>query len=171
MGAHLSLSPFRGCEDADWFAAALAPGCFGKEDVPRQTLEQARSFLTTNPRADPRGSYLAWNAGTVVGIRAFKSAPDNAGAVEIAYGVLPASEGSGFAKGMIAALFALAVRSRARVILARTLARHEGFCFAAEATDPEHGLVWSWEKGTPFPLREDWKRCDVILLSFHASKC
>ena len=155
MTVHLRLSPLRGSEDADRFAAMLAPGYFGKEDVPRQILEQTRSFLAANPRPDPWGSYLAWDADTVVGVCAYKFPPDSAGAVEIAYGTFPAYEGRGYAKGMISALFALAVRSGASMIFALTLAednasngalRREGFSFVGEVTDPEDGLVWRWEK-------------------------
>jgi RimJ/RimL family protein N-acetyltransferase len=101
----------------------LATGFFGKEDVPRQTLEQTRTFLTANPRPDPWGSYLAWDSDTVIGTCAYKSAPDSAGAVEIAYCTFPAYEGSGFAKRMISALFALAARSGASLVFAHTLPR------------------------------------------------
>ncbi len=73
MTAHLRLSPLRGSEDADRLAATLAPGYFGKEDVPRQILEQTRSFLAANPRPDPWGSYLAWDGDAVVGVWAYKS--------------------------------------------------------------------------------------------------
>ncbi len=155
MAAHLRLSPLRGSEDADRFAAMLAPGYLGKEDVPRQILDQTRSFLAAHPRPDPWGSYLAWDGDTVVGVCAYKSAPDGAGEVEIAYNTLPAYEGRGYAKGMIAALFALAARSGASMVFAHTLAednasngalRREGFGFAGEVTDPEDGLVWRWER-------------------------
>ena len=99
MTAHFRLSPLQGSEDADRFAAMLAPGYFGKEDVPRQTLEQTRSFLAANPRPDPRGSYLAWDADTVVGVCAYKLPPSSAGAVEIAYGTFPAYEAGGLREG------------------------------------------------------------------------
>ena len=155
MTVHLRLSPLRGSEDADGFAAMLAPGYFGKEDVPRQILEQTRSFLAANPRPAPWGSYLAWDADTVVGDCAYKLPPGSAGAVEIAYGTFPAYEARGYVKGMISALFALAVRSGASIVFAHTLAennasngalRSEGFNFVGEVTDPEDGLVWRWEK-------------------------
>ena len=155
MTADLRLCPLRSSEDADRFAAMLAPGYFGNEDVPRQTLEQTRVFLTAHPRPDPWGAYLVWDGDTVVGVCAFKSAPDSAGAVEIAYGTSPAYEGRGYAKGMIFALFALAVRSGASMVFAHTLpgnsasngALHrEGCSFAGEVTDPEDGPVWRWEK-------------------------
>jgi [ribosomal protein S5]-alanine N-acetyltransferase len=155
MMAHLQLSPLQGSEDADWFAAMLAPGYFGKEDVPRQILEQTRSFLAVSPRPDPWWSYLAWDADTAVGVCAYKLPPGSAGAVEIAYGTFPAYEARGYVKGMISALFALAVRSGASIVFAHTLAennasngalRSEGFNFVGEVTDPEDGLVWRWEK-------------------------
>ncbi len=133
----------------------LAPGYFGNEVGPRQMLEQTRSFLAANPRPDPWGSYLAWDGETVVGVCAYKFAPDSAGVVEIAYGTFPAYEGRGYAKGMISALFALAVRSGATMVFAHTLAennasngalRRKGFSFAGEVTDPEDGPVWRWER-------------------------
>lgn len=136
-------------------AALLAPGYFGEEDKARQILEQTRSFLAANPRPDPWGSYLAWQRDTVVGTCAFKSAPDDAGAVEIAYSTFPAYEGRGHAKAMIAALSALALQSGASTVLAHTLAetnasngalRRQGFSFGGEVVDPEDGAVWRWEK-------------------------
>lgn len=102
-----------------------------------------------------RGSYLAWDSDTVVGVCAYKFQPDTAGAVEIAYSTFPAYEGRGFAKGMISALFAMAVRSGASMVFAHTLPennasngalRREGFSSAGEVTDPDDGLVWRWEK-------------------------
>jgi RimJ/RimL family protein N-acetyltransferase len=155
MAVRLRLSPLRGSEDADRFAAALAPGHFGDEEAPRRLLERTRSFLAANPRPDPWGSYLAWDAGAAVGVCAYKAAPDGASAVEIAYGTFPAHEGRGYVRGMIAALFALAVRSGASVVFAHTLPegnasngalRREGFGFAGEVANPGDGLVWRWEK-------------------------
>src|SRR5688572_33475254 len=110
-----------------------------------------RGCLEANPREDPWGSYLAWDENVAVGTCAFKSAPDQAGAVEIAYMTFPAYEGRGYAKRMIAALVALAGRSGAATVFALTLPeenasngalRGEGFGFAGEVVDPEDGLVW-----------------------------
>ena len=151
----LRLTPLRGDEDADRFAAMLAQGFEGGDDAPRGILEQTRSFLAAHPRPDPWGSYLAWDGDTAVGACAFKFPPDPSGAVEIAYTTFPAYEGRGYAKGMISVLFALAVRSGAALVFAHTLAqdnasngalRREGFGFAGAVVDPEDGPVWRWEK-------------------------
>ncbi len=155
MATRLRLTPLRGDEDPDRFAAMLAQGYGGREDVPRQILEQTRSFLAAHPRPDLWGSYLAWDGSTAVGACAFKFPPDPSGAVEIAYTTFPAHEGRGHAKGMISALFALAARSGAALVFAHTLAqdnasngalRREGFGFAGAVVDPEDGPVWRWEK-------------------------
>lgn len=156
-GAQLRLTPLRGTEDPAEFIAAVSRGYFGKEDQPRQLLEQTRAFLEANPRPDPWGGYLAWDGKAGVGTCAFKSSPDDTGAVEIAYATFPAYEGSGYAKRMISALVTLAVRSGATCVFANTLPesnasngalRFEGFSLAGEVEDPDDGLVWRWEKRT-----------------------
>lgn len=135
----------------------MSRGYFGKEAQPRQLLEQTRTYLEANPRPDPWGGYLAWDGNAGVGTCAFKSSPDDNGAVEIAYATFPAYEGNGYAKRMICALVALARRCGATCVFANTLPqtnpsngalRHEGFILAGEVEDPEDGLVWRWEKRT-----------------------
>ncbi len=151
----IRLTPFTGTEDPAGFAALLAPGYSGNEEVPRALFEQTRTFLAAHPRPDPWGSYLVYAGDTAVGVCAYKSAPDAAGGVEIAYSTAPAYEGRGYAKAMIAALYDLASRNRASLVLAHTLPeenpsnralRRQGFTFAGEVMDPEDGRVWRWEK-------------------------
>ena len=153
--APLRLSPLTGAEPPDAFGAMLAAAHFGDAAAPRELLEQTRVFLEANPRADPWGSYLAWEGEEAVGICAFKFAPDAEGAVEIAYGTFPAHRGRGVARGIIRALVALAGGAGARTVFACTLPeenasngalRREGFGFAGEVTDPEDGVVWRWER-------------------------
>ncbi len=112
-------------------------------------------MLTRDPRPDPWGCYLAESGGEIVGTCAFKSAPDPAGTVEIAYMTFPAFEGRGFATAMAGALVELARGGGAALAIAHTLPeenpsnralRRNGFSFAGEVVDPEDGLVWRWEK-------------------------
>ena len=154
MTPSVQLAPLRGTEDPDRFAALLAPGYLGDEQLPRQLLEQTRAFLAASPRPDPWGSFFAWDGDTVVGLCAFKHPPDHTGAVEIAYVTSPAYEGRGYAKAMISALVELAAHSGALTILAHTLPetnasnvalRRQGFRFVDEVIDPDDGPVWRWE--------------------------
>jgi len=123
-------------------------------EVVAQTEAQRRAA-----GADPEwGGYLAVDAATreVVGSCAFKGAPDAAGAVEIAYFTFPAFERHGFATAMARALERHATAShRVRVLVAHTLPeenastrvlRKLGFARAGEASDPEVGRVWRWER-------------------------
>jgi RimJ/RimL family protein N-acetyltransferase len=93
--------------------------------------------------------------GLVIGSGGFKGPPDADGAAEIAYGVLPAYQGRGFATELAAALtqFALATPG-VRVVRAHTLPEPNastrvlskcGFHRAADVVDPEDGPVWRWE--------------------------
>ena len=153
--ATLSLTPLRGDEDPEAFAAALASAHHGDEAAPRALLEQTRLFLAAVPRPDPWGSYLASDGARPVGSCAFKSAPDAEGAVEIAYTTFAAHENRGYAKAMIALLVALAGRSGAQTVHALTLPddnpsnralRSQGFVFSGEVVDPEDGPVWRWTR-------------------------
>jgi RimJ/RimL family protein N-acetyltransferase len=150
----LTLVPFARDTDPEAFAAALAPGFGGDEGPAREILAQTCALLTRDPRSDPWGSYVIELEGRPIGVGAFKSAPDEAGEVEIAYMTFPAHEGCGHAGRTIAALVAIAEGEGARPI-ALTLPeenasnkalRRNGFVFAGAVEDPEDGLVWRWEK-------------------------
>ena len=141
--------------DAAALASELAPG-FGGDPAPaREILEQTLHLLTHVPRARPWGSYVASSEGQAIGLCSFKAAPDDAGAVEIAYITFPAFERRGHAGAMVAALVELAASAGAPLVLAHTLReenasnralKRNGFAFAGEVMDPEDGLVWRWEK-------------------------
>lgn len=157
----LSLTPLRGSEDPDLFAAMLAPAYLGDKAAPRALLEQTRQFLAASPRPDPWGSYLTTDGGLPVGSCAFKGQPDETGTVEIAYLTFPASENRGYAKAMIAQLVALAAASGALTVRAHTLPednpscralRSRGFTFSGEVVDPEDGPVWRWERSAASSL-------------------
>jgi ribosomal-protein-alanine N-acetyltransferase len=113
------------------------------------------AILTEHPRAQPWGCYGAWSNGALVGVCAFKAAPDGEGTVEIAYRTLSPHEGQGHATAMIVALSGIARGAGAAVVIAHTaptmntsaraLAR-AGFLHADTFVDPDDGLVWYWER-------------------------
>ena len=92
----------------------------------------------------------------VVGSAGFKGGPDAEGAVEIAYGIVPAFEGRGYATQAAQALTAYAVGSGlVTLVIAHTLATPNastrvltkcGFQRTAELIDPDDGAVWRWER-------------------------
>ena len=93
----------------------------------------------------------------MIGAAGFKGPPDEAGMVEIAYGVTPSFEGQGYATEAAAALVAFAFTSglvelvRAHTLPAanastRVLAKC-GFRHVGEVIDPDDGPVWRWERG------------------------
>ena len=114
------------------------------------------AILTTHPRPARWGCYLACVGGDgVVGIGAFKAAPDPEGTVEIAYQTFPAFEGRGYARSTIAALVNIAQEGRAVAVIAHTLPqlnpsaralRRNGFIRADAFDDREDGPVWYWER-------------------------
>jgi ribosomal-protein-alanine N-acetyltransferase len=150
----LALEPIAIGTDPARFAAELAPAFGGDEGPAREILAETVALLTRDPRPDPWGSYLARLDGQAIGICAFKSAPTEAGEVELAYMTFPAFERRGHATGMIALLTAIAENADALPI-AHTLPeenasnkalRRSGYTYAGEVDDPEDGLVWRWER-------------------------
>jgi len=92
----------------------------------------------------------------VIGSAAFKGAPDESGAVEIAYGIAPGYEGHGYATEAARALVGFALE-RVDVTSIRAHTKPEngasgrvlakcGFQQVGEVEDPEDGLVWRWER-------------------------
>jgi [ribosomal protein S5]-alanine N-acetyltransferase len=106
----------------------------------------------------PWGGYLAADPATeaVVGTCAFKGAPDERGAVEIAYYTFAPFEGRGYAGAMVQALLGVAAATpEVRQVVAHTMPEanastrvleRAGFRFAGEVEDPEDGPVWRWER-------------------------
>lgn len=96
---------------------------------------------------------------SVIGSAGFKGPPDDAGVVEIAYGIVPDSQGRGYATEAAQALVHFAVETGgARLILAHTLPVPNastrvllkcGFQRTADVIDPEDGPVWRWERSEP----------------------
>ena len=93
---------------------------------------------------------------SVIGSAGFKGPPDEAGVVEIAYGIVPGFQARGFATEAAAALVAFASGSaRVRLVRAHTLPGPNastrvlakcGFARVGDVVDPEDGPVWRWER-------------------------
>ena len=127
---------------------------FTSGEVSQAWIDQLRAIRGTDP----------WSIGfmvvdppsrRVIGSAAFKGAPDDAGVVEVAYGIIPECEGRGYATESCRALvdYALATNDVKRVIAhtlplpnasTRVLTRC-GFRKTGEVVDPDDGLVWRWE--------------------------
>jgi RimJ/RimL family protein N-acetyltransferase len=96
-------------------------------------------------------------SGEAVGSAGFKGPPEEAGIVEIAYGVAPNYEGRGLATEAARALGAFALDvSQVTLVRAHTLPAANattrvlakcGFRHVGEVVDPDDGLVWRWELG------------------------
>lgn len=94
-------------------------------------------------------------SGLVIGNGGFVGAPDAAGNVEIAYGIVPDFQGRGYATETAKALIDFArADERTRTICAHTLPSRNpstrvlekcDFHFAGELNHPTDGLIWRWE--------------------------
>lgn len=95
-------------------------------------------------------------SGTVIGAAGFKGPPDANGVVEIAYGIVPAFQGRGYATEAARGMMEFACADpRVRTLRAHTLPQTNastrvlakcGFRHLGEVMDPEDGLVWRWER-------------------------
>lgn len=114
--------------------------------------------LEASAEADPwvHGFSVVHRAtGEAIGTAAFKGPPCD-GMVEIAYAIEPEQQGQGYATEAAAALTEFAFASgQVSIVRAHTLPEPNastrvltkcGFQFLGEATDPEDGPVWRWEK-------------------------
>lgn len=94
---------------------------------------------------------------TAIGTAGFKGPSDSAGVVEVAYGIVPAFEGRGYATQATSALVDYAFRDESvQLVRAHTLPTPNastrvlkkcGFVFVGDVIDPEDGPVWRWERG------------------------
>lgn len=92
----------------------------------------------------------------VVGSAGFKGRPDDAGTAEVAYAIVPAFEGKGYATETLGELVRFAFNDeRVRKLCAHTLPVHNasgrvlsknGFVHVGEVIDPDDGPVWRWER-------------------------
>jgi RimJ/RimL family protein N-acetyltransferase len=115
--------------------------------------------LEESSGADPwrYGFFVVDRTGrSVIGMACFKGPPDIAGVVEIAYAIVPTSEGRGYATEAAGALVEFAFASeRVRLVRAHTLPTSNastrvlqkcGFRHVGDVSDPEDGPVWRWER-------------------------
>ena len=151
-----------------------APDAFARRTglrIEADALPPPRVFRTalTNMRSAPEWSALTCMRlyvldGAIVGSGGAKTAPDEAGEIEIGYGVatgyLRRGLGTDGARLLVADAFARGVRS----IVASTLPINEpswrlltrlGFVRFGEVVDDEDGLLWCWRllAATPEELR------------------
>ncbi|MBN1360088.1 MAG: GNAT family N-acetyltransferase [Sedimentisphaerales bacterium] len=135
----------------------LAEGMRGflvSPEVSREWLAE----LETAQTADP------WTFGfavvhvqdqVAIGMGGYKGAPGPDGVVEIAYGIVPAHEGKGYATELAQALVSYAFDTDGvTMVRAHTLPEPNastrvlekcGFTQIGEVVDPEDGPVWRWE--------------------------
>lgn len=129
---------------------------FVSGDVSPKWLAALRS--AANPDPWRHGFFVVDREGRrVIGSAGFKGPPDENGMVEIAYGIVPSSEGRGYATEAAMALVRFAFESgEVRLIRAHTLSVANastrvllkcGFRHTESVVDPEDGLVWRWERG------------------------
>ena len=90
----------------------------------------------------------------VIGLGGYAGAPNDAGVIEIGYGVAPEVRGRGYATGSVKLLVSKAFSNPdVREIIAHTLAEEDpstrvlvknGFTRVEELEDPQEGAIWRW---------------------------
>ena len=129
-------------------------------DVSAAWLELLQSAQTTDPWLHGF-AVVERESGTVIGTGSFKGPPDDSGVVEIAYAIVRAKEGRGYATEVAAALVAFAFSDpRVQLVRAHTLPTPNAstrvlakclFTLAGQFEDPEDGPVWRWQRMKPDP--------------------
>lgn len=132
---------------------AMSPGDL--ELLSQDWLDRVRNATSSDPWVHGFTMTTRDNA-TVVGQCGFKGPPDADGSVEIAYYVVDAYQGRGFATEAASALFQFAAsHDDVRVVRAHTLPEPSastrvltkcGFQHIGDFLDPDDGLVWRWEQ-------------------------
>jgi ribosomal-protein-alanine N-acetyltransferase len=123
------------------------------------------ALLRSAPALDPWTLGFALverSSGVAVGSAGFKGAPGDDGVVEIAYALVPTSQGRGYATEAANALVRFAATDRrVRRIRAHTLPEpnastrvlaKSGFTCVGTVDDPEDGPVWRWERRPRAPI-------------------
>ena len=125
------------------------------DDVSPGWLAQLRASSVPDPWVHGF-AVIDRHSQSVVGSVGFKGPPDQQGVVEIAYGIVPAFRGRGYATEAAAAGVTFACGHEVRCVRAHTLPAINastrvlekcGFEYAGELEDPDDGLVWRWERG------------------------
>jgi RimJ/RimL family protein N-acetyltransferase len=135
-------------------AAAGLRDFFCSGEVSPQWLEQLRATKGTNPWTFGF-AVLGPEVGEVIGNAGFKGPPVD-GLAEVAYAIVPARQGKGYATAALEKLIAFAAADgRVRRLRAHTLPENNastrvltknGFTKIGEVIDPDDGLVWCWER-------------------------
>ena len=154
-------------------AAAGLRDFFCGGEVSPQWLEQLRAAQGVNPWTFGF-AVLGPEGGEVIGSASFKGPPID-GAAEVAYAIVPAWQGKGFATAALEKLIVFAAADgRARLLRAHTLPENNastrvltknGFTKTGEVVDPDDGPVWRWERS----LNAESTPCPTIrvVLPFH----
>ncbi len=126
---------------------------FASDDVSPEWVDALRR--AAGPDAWTHGCAVV-HEPLVIGSAGFKGPPTEDGTVEIAYGIVPAFEGRGFATEVAAGLVAHAFGLDAvQLVRAHTLPENNastrvlqknGFRCTGEVQDPDDGAVWRWER-------------------------
>ena len=128
---------------------------FVSDDVSPQWVEKLRRAVGADPWVFGF-AVIHREEQCVIGAASFKGPPDDDGVVEIAYGIVPAYQGQGYATEAASALVAFAVeRVDVRMIRAHTMPDgnasmrvlvKSGFQLVGDVVDEEDGLVCRWER-------------------------
>jgi len=139
------------------FSIRLAEGLrefLVSDEVSPAWLEQLKAATEADPWVYGFG-VLHLQDDRMIGMGGYKGPPDSDGVVEIAYGIVPAYQGHGYATEVARALVAYAMEGGlARTIRAHTMPEQNAstrvlekcsFRWLGEVIDPEDGAVWRWE--------------------------
>lgn len=126
---------------------------FVSGDASGEWLDSVRARAGTDPFSLGFAVILE-EGGMVIGSAGFKGPPSDEGAVEVAYAIVPACEGRGYATEVLGALVDFALGEGVSTIIAHTLPeenascrvlRKSDFVRTGEVIDPDDGPVWRWE--------------------------
>ncbi len=136
-------------------AAAGLRAFFVSAEVSPVWLAQLRASTEADPWVHGF-AVIHRESNSVIGSVGFKGPPNEDGMVEIAYGIVPAFQGRGYATEAAEAGSSFAFGcARVRLVRAHTLPTSNasmrvlskcGFERVGEVVDPEDGLVWRWER-------------------------
>lgn len=125
------------------------------DEISPEWMAQLRASSATDPWLHGF-AVVDHESSLVVGSVGFKGPVDEAGMVEIAYGIVPAFQGRGLATEAAAAGVAFAFSDGdVRCVRAHTLPTPNAstrvlekcrFKWIGQVEDPEDGLVWRWER-------------------------
>ena len=128
---------------------------FVSDEVSPQWLERLRRAAGPDPWVFGF-AVIHHEEQRVIGAASFKGPPDDDGVVEIAYGIVPAYQGQGYATEAASALVTFAVeRVDVCTIRAHTMPDNNasmrvlvkaGFQLVGDVIDDEDGLVCRWER-------------------------